>query len=76
MLFDSNHENAIRAEGLKMLIHESGLLPTQRSLESYILRGRENFVQLQPATSTCSSAVSQLAVADRGCYYERENALM
>lgn len=76
LLLDANREHSVRAEGYKMLIHEPGLLPPQKTLESYLLHGRESFVQLQPATSTCSEAVSQLAVNDRGCFFEAESSLM
>lgn len=74
-LIEQNAMTSVNSEGMKILINEHNLYPSERSIERMVPHRQESFVEIRPERTGCSSAVNSLPISDRGCVFENENQI-
>lgn len=70
-----NTKTSLYSEGIKMLVHEPNVFPSDLSFEKVISHKTETLVRLSTIVTTCTDDVRALPVHDRGCLYEKEKKL-
>jgi Amiloride-sensitive sodium channel len=74
-LIEKNAMTSVNSEGMKILINEHNLYPSERSIERMVPHREESFVEIRPERTGCSSAVNSLPISDRGCVFENEHEI-
>lgn len=69
------NQTSVYSDGIKILVHETGVFGASTSFEKMISHKTETFVRLSTVVTTCSDEVRQLPYSDRGCLYESERQL-
>lgn len=70
-----NTKTSLYSEGIKMLVHEPNVFPSDLSFEKVISHKTETLVRLSTIVTSCTDDVRALPVHDRGCLYEKEKKL-
>lgn len=74
-LIEKNAMTSVNSEGIKILVSEPILYPSQRTLERMIPHKQVSFVEIRPERTHCSKAVRSLPISDRGCVFDNEHRL-
>ena len=65
----------VSSDGIKILINERNLYPSERTIERLLPHKHETYVEVRPEKTDCSSQISALPISDRGCVFENEHSL-
>ena len=71
-LIEKKAMTSVNSEGIKILVNEPILYPSQRSLERMLPHQSETFVEIRPERTDCSQTVRSLPLSDRGCVFDNE----
>lgn len=63
------------SEGVKLLIHQRDMFPSDLSVEKMISHRSENILRISSTLTMCSRAVRDLAMEDRECLFMTERKL-
>lgn len=63
------------SEGVKLLIHQRDMFPSDLSVEKMISHRSENILRISTTLTMCSKAVRDLAMEDRECLFMTERKL-
>lgn len=74
-LIEKNSMATVNSEGIKILINEFDLFPSEKTIERMLPLQQETFVEIRPVTTISSKAISALPISDRGCVFEEEYQL-
>lgn len=74
-LIEHNAMTSVNSEGIKILVNEHNLYPSERTIERMLPHQQETFVEVRPERTDCSNAVRSLPLSDRGCVFNNEHAL-
>lgn len=74
-LIESGAMTSVNSEGIKILINEFSLYPSEKTIERTLPHKQETFVEIKPESTISSSAVTSLPISDRGCVFENEHKL-
>lgn len=70
-----NTKTSLYSEGIKLLVHEPNVFPSDLSFEKVISHRTETLVRISTIVTSCSAEVKALPIHDRGCIYENEKKL-
>ncbi|CAG9810650.1 unnamed protein product, partial [Chironomus riparius] len=71
-LIEKNSLTSVNSEGIKILINECNLYPSEKTIERMLPHRQETFVEIRPERTISSKAVTALPISDRGCVFENE----
>lgn len=74
-LIEKGSMTSVNSEGIKILINEYNLFPTEKTIERMLPHKQETFVEIKPERTISSPAVTALPISDRGCVFENEYKL-
>jgi acid-sensing ion channel, other len=74
-LIERNAMTSVNSEGMKILVNEPILYPSQRMLERMLPHQQESYVEIRPERTDCSKTVRSLSISDRGCVFSNEYQL-
>lgn len=74
-LIEHNSMTSVNSEGIKILVNEFNLYPSERTIERMLPHKQESFVEVRPERTDCSNAVRSLPLSDRGCVFSNEHSL-
>ena len=74
-LIEKNAMTSVNSEGIKILIYEYNLYPSEKTIERMLPHKQETFVEIRPERTISSKAVTALPISDRGCVFENEHKL-
>lgn len=66
---------SVNSEGMRILINQFNLYPSERALERMLPHKQESYVEIRPERTDCSATVKALPISDRGCVFEDEQKL-
>lgn len=67
--------SATYSEGIKLLIHERKIYPSDLSVEKMISHRSETTIRVASTLTMCSIAVRSLGTEDRECLFQQERQL-
>lgn len=70
-----NTKTSLYSEGIKLLVHEPNVFPSDLTFEKVISHKTETLVRLTTVATSCTKDVEALPVHDRGCLYDDEKRL-
>lgn len=71
-LIEHNAMTTVNSEGIKILINEFDLFPSEKTIERMLPLMQETFVEIRPEQTISSKAISALPISDRGCVFKDE----
>lgn len=71
-LIEQNAMTTVNSEGIKILINEFDLFPSEKTIERMLPLMQETFVEIRPEKTISSKAISALPISDRGCVFKDE----
>ncbi|KAG5667100.1 hypothetical protein PVAND_015099 [Polypedilum vanderplanki] len=71
-LIEKNAMTSINSEGIKILINEHNLFPSEKTIERSLPHKQETYVEIRPERTISSKEISALPISDRGCVFEDE----
>lgn len=74
-LIEKKAMTSVNSEGMKILISQPKLYPSDRTIERMVPHKQETFVEIRPEKTDCSSDVRSLPISDRGCVFSNEYQL-
>lgn len=74
-LIEKNAMTSVNSEGIKILIIEPSLYPSERTIERMLPHKQETFVEVRPERTDSSQTVRSLPISDRGCVFGNERSL-
>lgn len=74
-LIELNAMTSVNSEGMKILVNEHNLYPSERAIERMLPHKQESLVEIRPERTDCSNAVRSLPLSDRGCVFSNEHDL-
>lgn len=74
-LFEENALTTVSSDGIKIMISENNLYPSERMIERMLPHKQETYVEVRPEKTDCSSQISALPISDRGCVFNNEYSL-
>lgn len=74
-LIEKNAMTSVNSEGIKILVNEPILYPSQRSIERMLPHKQISYVEVRPERTDCSKTVRSLPISDRGCVFNNEYQL-
>lgn len=74
-LIEVNAMTSVNSEGIKILVNQPILYPSQRTLERMLPHRQMSFVEIRPERTYCSTTVRSLPISDRGCVFDNEYQL-
>lgn len=70
-----NSKTSVYSEGIKLLVHDTKVFPSEMAFEKMISHKYETLVRLSTIITTCSNEVKELSIESRECAYEYEKKL-
>lgn len=71
-LVENNSLTTVNSEGMKILINEFDLFPSEKTIERMLPSQQETYVEIRPERTISSAAISALPISDRGCVFGDE----
>lgn len=72
---EKNAMTSVNSEGMKIMINEFNLYPSERAIERMLPHQQESLVEIRPERTDVSDAVESLPISDRGCVFKNEHPL-
>jgi amiloride-sensitive sodium channel len=74
-LIEKDAMTTVNSEGMKILINEFDLFPSEKTIERMLPSQQETYVEIRPERTISSAAISALPISDRGCVFGDEHPL-
>ena len=71
-MIEADSVSTVDSEGVKVIINDNDLYPSEESIEKLVPHRQETFIELAPQKTTCSESVKSLPISDRGCVFSTE----
>ena len=71
-MIEADSVSTVDSEGVKVIINDNDLYPSEESIEKLLPHQQETYVELSPERTIASEKIISLPISDRGCVFPDE----